>query len=172
MAEDKTQPISLGQVVEALRAAWGHCLAEVQGNVQSLQEQCYLKAEGLVPVCEWLQANYFDHLACLSGVDNGAQAGTMEVVYHLYSIPFHFTLVLKVLLPRNQQGEPLPSLPSVSHIWRGAEWHEREAYDLLGIHFSGHPDLRRILLPDNWTGHPLRKDDTPPQTYHGIKVAY
>ncbi|MCS7162288.1 MAG: NADH-quinone oxidoreductase subunit C [Bacteroidia bacterium] len=64
------------------------------------------------------------------------------------------------------------AVPSVAAIWKGAEWHEREAYDLVGVRFSGHPDLRRLLLPKDWEGHPLRKDYTFPQTYHGISLQY
>jgi NADH-quinone oxidoreductase subunit C len=96
----------------------------------------------------------------------------MEIVYNLYSIPYNSQLTLKVELIRNKADEPLPELPSVSHIWRTADWHEREAYDLMGIKFSGHPDLRRILLTADWQGHPLRKDYQIQETYHGIKVAY
>lgn len=69
-------------------------------------------------------------------------------------------------------GTWLPALPTVTGIWKTAEWHEREAYDLCGIWFEGHPDMRRILLPEDWTGHPLRKDYSTPDSYHGIQVDY
>jgi len=62
----------------------------------------------------------------------------------------------------------VPHIPTVSHVWPAAEWHEREAYDLMGIVFDGHPDPRRILCPDDWVGHPLRKDYEFPLEYHGI----
>jgi NADH-quinone oxidoreductase subunit C len=126
----------------------------------------------LVPVCEWLHDEYFDHCACLTGLDNGPAAGTLEVVYQLYSIPENLHLALRVVLPRNAEGQPPPQLPSVAHIWRTAEWHEREVYDLFGIEFAHHPDLRRILLPADWQGHPLRKDYAEQEKYHGLKVAY
>ncbi len=126
-------------------------------------------------VCQELHENehtYFDCLSCLTGLDNGPEAGTMEVIYHLYSIPYDLKVALKVLIPRNSEREALPEVPSVSHIWRTAIWHEREAYDLLGIRFTRHPDLRRILLPNDWEGFPLRKDYPLQERYHGIKVEY
>lgn len=109
----------------------------------------------------------FDQLACLTGIDNGPASNSMEVVYHLYSIPFNTALAVKVIVPRNH-----PEVPSVSGIWRTANWHEREAFDLLGIRFTGHPDLRRILLPADWEGHPLRKDYEEQPTYRGMSVKY
>jgi NADH-quinone oxidoreductase subunit C len=118
------------------------------------------------------EATYFDFLSCLTAIDNGPAKGTMEILYHLYSIPYEHSLVLKIGFPRNQEGEPLPEVPTVSHIWRTADWHEREAYDLVGIRFKNHPDLRRILCATDWIGHPLRKDYKQQETYHGIKVAY
>ena len=116
------------------------------------------------------EKTYFDYLACLTALDNGPEAGTLEVIYNLYSIPHHLQLMLNVQVARNRPGEPLPEVPSVSHIWQGANWHEREAYDLVGIHFTNHPDLRRILLPADWEGHPLRKDYETQQQYHGISI--
>jgi NADH-quinone oxidoreductase subunit C len=128
-------------------------------------------AAGCVPdVLAELHQNpnlYFDQLACLTGVDNGTGAGTMEVVYHLYSIPFLYAVAVKTVVPRHQ-----PQVPSVAHIWQTANWHEREAFDLLGIRFTNHPDLRRILLPADWQGHPLQKDYQPQADYRGMSVNY
>ncbi len=121
-------------------------------------------------VCSALREHatlYFDMLSCLTAIDNGPEAGTIEVVYNLYSIPFDHYLSLKVALPRDN-----PEIDSVEGIWKTANWHEREAYDLLGVVFSGHPDLRRILLPADWQGHPLRKDYQEQAYYRGVKVGY
>jgi NADH-quinone oxidoreductase subunit C len=106
----------------------------------------------------------FDYLMCLSGVDH---KGKLGVVYHLYSMTHRHKIVLKVEVPTES-----PNVPSVESVWKSANWHEREAYDLLGINFIGHPDLRRILLPDDWEGHPLRKDYQTPEFYNGMKVPY
>jgi NADH-quinone oxidoreductase subunit C len=144
------------------------------------------QASGLMPyivikpalisqVCSFLYENpgtYFDYLACMTGIDNGPEAATMEIAYNLYSIPFELKYCIKVSLKRNTEGEKLPEIDTVSHIWRTANWHEREIYDLLGIHFNGHLDLRRILLPADWEGYPLRKDNKTQEYYHDIKVAY
>lgn len=135
----------------------------------------WVEGGAIAAVCQELhqwEKGYFDQLSCLTGLDNGPEAGSMEVIYNLYSIPFNFQLTLKVELSRNTDAnEPLPELPTVSQIWRTADWHEREAYDLLGIRFTSHPDLRRILLPADWQGHPLRKDYQEQEYYHGIKVS-
>ncbi|RYZ45845.1 MAG: NADH-quinone oxidoreductase subunit D, partial [Sphingobacteriales bacterium] len=82
------------------------------------------------------------------------------------------TLTLKVVVARNAEGEPLPEVPTVSHIWRTADWHEREIFDLIGISFSGHPDMRRILCSADWEGHPLRRDYVAQEFYHGIRVPF
>ncbi len=121
-------------------------------------------------ICQFLNTSdrtYFDYLSSLSGVDYGVDSGEMAVVYHLYSIPNDFQLTLRVKLARD-----MPTVPSVSDIWRSADWHEREAYDLFGIIFENHPDQRRILLPADWEGHPLRKDYEHQEKYHGITVKY
>ncbi|MDQ3393014.1 MAG: NADH-quinone oxidoreductase subunit C [Bacteroidota bacterium] len=127
----------------------------------------------IAEICLELHVNelcYFDFLSCITGIDNGPDKGTMEVVYNLYSIPYDLKLMLKVTVPRNKEGERLPSVPTVSHIWKTADWHEREIYDLVGINFLGHQDLRRILLPADWEGHPLRRDYKNLENYHGIVV--
>jgi len=123
----------------------------------------------------------FDMLHNISGVDSlepdpkkVAKAGFephLEVVYHLQSFRHRHRFVVKVLLPRwkGDQAGQLPDVPSLTHLWPSADWHEREVYDLVGINFVGHPDLSRILLSEDWVGHPLRKDYTFPLEYHGIR---
>ena len=111
--------------------------------------------EHIVEVCSFLREDpelAFDYLSDLSGVDYPEHEKRFEVVYHLYSISKGHRVRLKVEVG---EGE---AVPTVTGVWRTADWHEREAYDLLGIPFEGHPDLRRILLPDDWEGHPLRKE--------------
>lgn len=95
----------------------------------------------------------------------------LEVVYHLYSYPHRHWCKVKVKLPRWRNGVAgaLPELPTVSDVWSIADWHEREAYDLVGVRFLGHPNPRRILCPEDWVGHPLRKDYEFPLEYHGIR---
>jgi NADH-quinone oxidoreductase subunit C len=108
----------------------------------------------------------FDSLMCLSGVDYKGFKGEperLEVVYHLFSMKHRHSFVLKVQLPREN-----PSVSTVEPVWAIANWHEREAYDMYGIRFEGHSDLRRILCPDDWEGYPLRKDYEQPETYRGM----
>lgn len=134
-----------------------------------------IPANQLLPVCKFLKEDpdhFFDFLNAISGVDNGPEEGTMEVWYHLTSIVLEHSFVIKVLLQRNPESEALPVLDSVTTIWKTADWHERETYDLLGIQFKGHPDLRRILLPADWVGHPLRKDYVDQEKYHGVNIKY
>jgi NADH-quinone oxidoreductase subunit C len=143
-----------------------------------------VEAADLPEVCTFLRddpALRFDLLNCISGVDyfepdpkKAPKAGFephLEVVYHLHSFTHRHRFVIKVNLARwkdNQLGE-LPEVPSVSGIWPAADWHEREVYDLCGVWFTDHPDLRRILLSEDWVGYPLRKDYEFPLEYHGIR---
>lgn len=103
----------------------------------------------------------YEWLVNLSGVDYPPE--NIAVVYHLFSQTHNHNLVVKVLLDRND-----PRVPTVDPVWRMANWFERECYDMLGVMFEGHPDLRRILLPFDWEGHPLRKDYVAPDSYRGI----
>jgi NADH-quinone oxidoreductase subunit C len=135
-------------------------------------------------VCSFLRDQVelqFDSLMVLSAVDdaNGKtikdadgndkiEGATLSVYYHLESTKFRHKATLRVCVPRES-----PEVSSVALIWRHADWHEREAYDLIGINFLNHPDLRRILMPYDWdAGHPLRKDYKDPDFYQGMKVPY
>jgi NADH-quinone oxidoreductase subunit C len=153
-------------------------------NLQAIDPWIEVSPAGLVPLCLYLRDQpdlRFNLLNCISGVDyfeadpkKAAKVDWqphLEVVYHLWSLPHKTSLVLKVILPRwkdDRAGE-LPEVPTVSGVWRTADWHEREVYDLSGVHFVGHPDPRRILCPEDWVGHPLRKDYEMPLEYHGIR---
>jgi NADH-quinone oxidoreductase subunit C len=95
---------------------------------------------------------HFDYCSFVSAVDRPDQQ-QIDVVYHLYSMDLRHEILLKVRVPRST-----PQVPSVVELWRGADWHERETYDLFGVTFDGHPDLRRLMMTDDWAGHPLRKD--------------
>jgi NADH-quinone oxidoreductase subunit C len=122
--------------------------------------------EILLDVCRFLKETpelSFDYLACQAGVDDTASFWS---VYHLYSIGKQHKAVLKVKLPHDDTA----SVPSVCSIWAGANWHERETFDMYGIRFEGHPDHRRILLPEDWPGYPLRKDYDFPDHYQGIPL--
>jgi NADH-quinone oxidoreductase subunit C len=110
---------------------------------------------------------YFDQLSCVTGIDNGPEVNTMEVIYHLYSIPFNVSLALRVVLPRNNA-----TVESLCPVWKSANWLERETYDMVGIVFANHPDLRRILMPADWEGYPLRKDYTESERYREVKIRY
>ncbi|MTI32896.1 NADH-quinone oxidoreductase subunit C [Xanthovirga aplysinae] len=162
------------EIVELISSEFGEEVI-LEKDLTSSPESLFVPVDQVAKICRFLyehEATYFDFLSCLTAIDNGPQINTMEVVYNLYSIPFDHHLMLKVVVPRNEEGKALPEVPSVSHIWRTADWHEREAFDLVGIAFKNHPDLRRILLPADWKGNPLRKDYQDLETYHGIKVEY
>jgi NADH-quinone oxidoreductase subunit C len=138
----------------------------------------------LVEVCRFLRDDprmRFEFLNNISGVDylepdpkKAPKAGFephLEVVYHFQSFTHKHRFTLKLVLPRWKDNKPgeLPEVPSLTGLWRTADWHEREVYDLSGVWFTGHPDLRRILTSEDWVGYPLRKDYEFPLEYHGIR---
>jgi NADH-quinone oxidoreductase subunit C len=156
------------EIHQRLQERFGEQMREFNGEVAD--PYVVVAAEAIHDVAEYLRDDpelQFDLLMCLSGVDHGPDKATVGVVYHLFSMSKRHKMTLKVLVPR-QNG----ALSTVCDVWRTAEWHEREAYDLFGMRFENHPDLRRILLPDDWEGHPLLKDYQVQEFYHGIKVPY
>jgi len=155
-AETREEVQAESLVLQRLREQLGGALLEVK--VWRNETTVVLAPQDLVRVCRLLRDDpdlAFDFLSDVTGVDrlNLPEASPrFEVVYHLYSLQHGRRLRLKV---RVNEGE---AVPTVTGVWETANWHEREVYDLFGVRFDGHPDLRRILMPDDWEGHPLRKD--------------
>ena len=119
------------------------------------QLTCVVKKDNLPDICGFLRDDpelSFNFLSCICAVDFLERNPRFDVVYELYSISKNHRVRLKVRVNEEE------SVPSVTSIWSAANWHEREVFDLFGITFDDHPDLRRILMPDNYEGHPLRKD--------------
>ena len=108
-------------------------------------------------LCAYLQKNLrYNFLSTITAVDWPERRPRFDVIYQLLSLPNQSDLRLKLQV--GDRGEAHPSVPSVCSIWPGANWYEREVYDMFGIEFANHPDLRRIMMPPDWTTHPLRKD--------------
>lgn len=168
--------------IERLKLGFGDKVTAV--NLEAIDPWVEVVPASLVEVCVYLRDESdlrFNMLNCITGIDyfepdpkkaaKSPWKPHIEVVYHLSSIPHKHTIVVKVKTPRwknDVEGE-LPELPTVSHVWRTADWHEREVYDLVGVQFVGHPNLRRILCPEDWVGYPLRKDYEMPLEYHGMR---
>jgi NADH-quinone oxidoreductase subunit C len=167
-------------ILEKLKQHFGSGITG--SNLEATDPWVEVAPEALPDVCRFLRDEpdlRFSMLHCISGVDylqtdpkkKPEWEPHVEVMYHVSSLIHRHRLVLKVILPRwkdNAQGQP-PEVPTVSDVWKTANWHEREVYDLSGVRFLGHPDLRRILCPEDWVGHPLRKDYEMPLEYHGIR---
>jgi len=154
------------EIYDVIKVQYGEAVLEAKlENV--IDPSIKIQPERIHDVAAFLKNDerfQFDYLSCLSGVD---YKGKLGVVYHLYSMTLKHKIVLKVEVPTET-----PNVQSVESIWKTANWHEREAFDMYGINFVNHPDQRRILLPDDWVGHPLRKDYQTPEFYNGMKVPY
>jgi NADH-quinone oxidoreductase subunit C len=170
------------EIITALEQKFGERIKSKKAD--ALDPWVSVEPGDLVAVCRFLRDDpglRFDMLNCISGVDylepdpkKAPKAGFdphLEVVYHLSSLVHRHRFLLKVLLPRWKDNKPgaLPEIPSVTALWATADWHEREVFDLCGFWFTGHPALTRILLSEDWVGHPLRKDYEFPLEYHGIR---
>jgi len=108
----------------------------VEVSFEESADRLLIPADDIARVCDLLYrspSTYFDSLSCLTAIDNGPDKGTLDLIYTLYSIPFHRTLHLRVALPRLKENGSLPEIPTVSTIWKTADWHEREAFDLVGF---------------------------------------
>lgn len=147
--------ITAVSTVETVREKFPEAVIE---TVEFRDEQTIvLKPENLVEVCTYLNKNLqYNLLETITAVDWLERVPRFDVVYQLLSLPNQCFIRLKVRV--GQRREEHPEVPSVTGVWPGANWYEREVYDLFGITFSGHPDLVRILMPSDWTTHPLRKD--------------
>ena len=146
---------SLSRVVAELQRERAAAITEV---IEAYGEVTVVgPADQIVDVCSFLKSSAegrFDFLADICGADRGVEdEPRFEVNYHLFSTTRYHRLRLKVVL-----NEENVHVPTVTGVWRTANWHERETFDLFGVVFDGHPDLRRILLPEDWQGHALRKD--------------
>ncbi|MCD6386524.1 NADH-quinone oxidoreductase subunit C [Candidatus Sumerlaeota bacterium] len=151
------------EIYTLLKGRFGDKILEK--NDENIDPYIIISPDAIVQIMRFLKHEKelaFDFLSCISGVDYPDE-GIIETVYHIFSYLKGHKLVIKVRLSRDN-----PIVDSVTGVWRSADWLEREVYDLLGVKFKGHPNLRRILLPEDWEGHPLRKDYQEPAEYHGI----
>ncbi len=158
--------MEINEIYEKIKNEFGESILELKDE-KNFEPYIKVKAEVITELCLYLRddANLmFDYLVNLTGMDNGKELG---VVYHLYSLKYYHRLVIKIDIDKSK-----PSLPTVELVWKTANWHEREAYDMFGIIFEDHPNLIRILTPYDWEGHPLLKDYKVQEYYHGIKVPY
>lgn len=156
--------VSPPEIFEKLKSLFGEAIASFDVESSSiLVDASQVKSIGMFLRDE--PTLRFDFLMCLSGVDNNDK--TLSAVYHLASMEHKHKITLRVTVPKEA-----PHVQTVERVWRTADWHERETFDLVGIIFDGHHDLRRILCPYDWEGHPLQKDYEQPEYYQGMKVPY
>lgn len=173
--------MTAAEIIAAVEGKFG---TRVKAKADAIDPFLSVEPGDLVEVARFLKEDprlKFEFLHNISGVDylepdpkKVAKAGFephVEVVYHFQSFTFVHRIALKIVLPRWKDNQPgnLPEVPTLTGLYTSANWHEREVYDLLGVHFPGHPELTRILLSEDWVGHPLRKDYEFPLEYHGIR---
>ncbi len=155
------------QIAEKLKQALPDAIAEAMPDDK--HPRVHTSGEHWRAVAEAMHGDSdlsFDWLGCITAVDYVA-SDQLAAVYDLYSMQHDHWFAVKVYTSRDD-----PRIPSVMDLWPAADWHEREAFDMMGIVFEGHTDLRRILLPEDWEGYPLRKDYVFPREYHGIPGTY
>jgi NADH-quinone oxidoreductase subunit C len=140
-------------------------VSDLKGDV--MEPYCSVASQSIVEVCRFARDDSslkFEVLSDLTALDWPKQE-KIQVVYHVYSYAHKHQFVMKVDLPRDN-----PKVSTVEGIWKVANWFEREVYDLFGVIFEGHSDLRRIMLPEDWVGFPLRKDYVEQEEYDGIST--
>ena len=120
-------------------------------------EMLELEAKELVNACHYLNESKEINMDFLVLITSCEKKSGYQSIYSLHSTKSKKSIRIKVTVPKNN-----PIVPTISHIWSTADWFEREAYDMMGIIYTGHPNLKRILNPENWEGYPLRKDYIPP----------
>ncbi len=155
------------QIVNRIQAKFGPAILEAHGDDK--HPRVHVMAKDWRSLAEFLRREAdldVDFLLCLSAVDYVAD-NLLGSVVDLRSMKHKHEFAVRVLVDRDH-----PVIPTVCDLWPAADWHEREAYDMMGIVYEGHPDLRRILLPEDWEGFPLRKDYIFPREYHGIPGTY
>ena len=170
-ASSEESEISEAKVEEKLNFSQNVCEKIAEKFPESIDKEqnkdwIQLKPENWLEIAKWLKSNeslYFDSLQCNTGLDLGE--GILESRYNLHSMKHLHKIEIRIKVSVEK-----PDIPSVEEVWRVADWFERETYDMFGINFIGHRDLRRILLPEDWEGWPLRKDYEEQETYHGIVV--
>ena len=152
------------EIHQRLKDRFGEAILDFQEA--AIDPTVKVASGNIAEVCAFLRDEAdlrFDSLMSLSGVDD--PSGDLVVAYHLFSMVHRHRIALKVYVSRDN-----PVVPTVERVWSAANWHEREAYDMVGVVFDGHPDMRRILCPDDWEGFPLRKDYEVQEYYRGMKV--
>ncbi|WP_026733505.1 NAD(P)H-quinone oxidoreductase subunit J [Fischerella sp. PCC 9605] len=174
MAEE-SKPVPTGEqsIVQAGKTSqWltenGFANESLEPDVNGV-EIIKVEPDFLLPICTALYAYGFNYLQCQCGIDLGPGQDLVSM-YHLIKVSDNVDkpeeVRIKVFLPREN-----PRVPSVYWIWKTADWQERESYDMFGIVYEGHPDLKRILMPEDWVGWPLRKDYVSPDFYE-LQDAY
>ena len=170
-ASSEESEVSESKVEEKLNFSQNVCKKIAEKFPESIDKEqnkdwIQLNPENWLEIAKWLKSNeslYFDSLQCNTGMDLGE--GILESRYNLHSMKHLHKIEIRIKVSVEK-----PDIPSVEEVWRVADWFERETYDMFGINFIGHRDLRRILLPEDWEGWPLRKDYEEQETYHGIVV--
>jgi NADH-quinone oxidoreductase subunit C len=153
---------------EKLKAAFPESVTEFVE--EKLDPYSVVEAGAVAKVAAYLKSDpdlAFNYLVCITACD---EKEFLTTVYHLESVDLHDGRIRHSFCMKTKSVRATPTCASVSHVWGAANWHEREAFDMMGIVYEGHPDLKRILCDDAWQGFPLRKDYVFPKEYGGIDL--